>query len=357
MRLAAIGLLIPLGLLAAPPDEGLPSIRNGGVEYVSLSEGAQRLGLKLERSVPSSAAMMKDGDRPVARFSSGSRDADIHGMRLFLGDAVIERGSRFYMSRIDFDDRLVPRLRPDLCGPPPRVPHVVAIDAGHGGVDHGTENHSYRSMEKTYTLDVAQRLKRLLEAAGFRVVMTREGDVTVDKERRSEIANLGGADVFISIHFNSLYPNTRTTGVETLSFPPRTQRSTDSHSPGKLNDSEQSASPENRFDPWDAFLAGYMHRALLAAMKTGDRGEKLEHLGVLRGLNCPGVLLESAFLSSDTEAQRLATPEFRDRIAEAMLDGIRQYDAAVRALQPPSVTGPGPSAPTRLPPTRPSQGR
>jgi N-acetylmuramoyl-L-alanine amidase len=89
-------------------------------------------------------------------------------------------------------------------------------------------------MEKTYTLDVAQRLKQLLEAKGYKVVMTRESDVDrPEKQIRSEIANQASADLFVSIHFNSLYPNTKTTGVEVLTFPPRPQRSTDSWSPGQ----------------------------------------------------------------------------------------------------------------------------
>jgi N-acetylmuramoyl-L-alanine amidase len=231
---------------------------------------------------------------------------------------------------------------------------VIAIDPGHGGVDHGTENHAHGSMEKTYTLDVSARLKRRLEEQGYKVVMTRESDVDVPKQIRSEIANQAGADLLISIHFNSLYPNTKTTGVEVLSFPPRGQRSTNSWSPGQSNDSEQASSPVNRFDPWNTFLAGFMHRRLVDSLKSGDRGEKFEHLGVLRGLKCPGVLLESAFLSSDAEAEHLAKPEYRDKIAEAIVAGVADYAEALRRLQPASVAAPGP-APTRAAPTRPSQ--
>jgi hypothetical protein len=91
-----------------------------------------------------------------------------------------------------------------------------------------------------------------------------------------------------------------------------------------------------------------MHRRLLDALHSGDRGEKLEHLGVLRSLKCPGVLVEPAFLSSDAEGARLATPEFRDKIASAILAGIEDYAALLRSLRPASVTpssgAPGPAA-------------
>ena len=366
MRLAAIALLLALGPGPVLAAEALPVIHSGGTEYVALEEGAIHLGLRLERSVPLTSVMLKDGSQPVAKLADRSRDADIRGLRVFLGDPVVERGGKFYVSRTDFEDRLAPRLRPELCGDPPRPPRVIAIDPGHGGADHGTENHALGSMEKTYALDVSARLKRLLEGQGYKVAMTRDSDVDVPKQIRSEIANQAGADLMISIHFNSLYPNTKTTGVEVLSFPPRGQRSTNSWSPGQANDSEQSAAPVNRFDPWNTFLAGFMHRRLLDSLRSGDRGEKFEHLGVLRGLKCPGVLLESAFLSSDAEAERLARPEYREKIAEAVVAGVADYAEALRRLQPASVAAPGQApagapppapAPARLPPTRPSQAR
>src|SRR5580692_6747287 len=132
--------------------------------------------------------------------------------------------------------------------------------------------------EKANTLDVSLRLRKLLEAAGYTVVMTRETDVDLPKALRSEMANRANADVFVSVHFNSLFPNTKTTGAEIMEFPPRTQRSTDSWSPGKKDDAQGQQAPVNAFDPWNTVLAGAMHRAILEAMRDGDRGEKFEHL-------------------------------------------------------------------------------
>lgn len=365
MRLAAAVLLLP-ALLHASAGAGLPGIRANGIEYVSLVDGAERLGLRIERSIPQTSVMLKDGARPVARLVDRSRDVDIKGLRVFLGDPMIERGGRFYVSRTDFDMHLVPRLRPDLCGPPPRAPRVIAIDPGHGGLDHGTENRTLGLMEKTFTLDVAIRLKLLLEKTGYTVVLTRDTDVDVPKQIRSEIANQAAADLFVSVHFNSLYPNTKTTGVEVLSFPARSQRSTNSWSPGEKDDSQGRDEPINAFDAWNSLLAGAMHRRLLDALHNGDRGEKFEHLGVLRQLTCPGVLVEPAFLSSDSEGARLGAPAYRDTIAAAILAGIQDYGDMVRRLRPAAVPppSPGPGAPPavpgaapRSPPTRPSAGR
>lgn len=366
MRLAAFVLLFPSALLSATVGADLPVIHSSGIEYVSLDDGAARLGLRFERLVPPTTVMLKDGAKPVAKLVERSRETDIAGLRVFLGDPVIERGGKFYMSRADFDYHLVPRLRPDLCGPPPHPPHVIVLDPGHGGMDHGTENPKLRAMEKTYTLDVALSLKPKLEQAGYKVVMIRDSDVTIPKENRAGIANKWSPDLFVSIHFNSLYPNTKTTGVEVMSFPSRKQRSTDSWSPGKRDDSESAEAPINAFSAWNTVLGSILHRHLLDALHNGDRGEKFEHLAVLRGLNCPGVLVEPAFLSSDAEGARLATPEYRDAIAAAILAGIKDYSEVLGTLAAPAVaapqqpTAPSPSpaaAPTpRSPPTRPATG-
>jgi N-acetylmuramoyl-L-alanine amidase len=355
MRLAAFALLLSATAACVRAEAELPAIRSSGIDYVSLEEGVARLGLRMERSIPQTTVMLKDGAKPVARLSDHSRDADLMGLRVFLGDPVIEHGGKFYISRLDYDYRLVPRLRPDLCGPIPRQPRVVAVDPGHGGSDDGTENRTFHSMEKTYTLDVSERLKKLLTAAGYTVVMTRETDVDIPKQIRSEIANQANADLLVSIHFNSLYPNTRTTGVEIMLFPPRSQRSANSWSPGQKSDAEEVAAPVNSFNAWNSMLAGSLHRRLLDTLKTGDRGEKFEHLGVLRGLKCPGVLVESAFLSSDAEAVRLATPAYRDTIAAAILAGIQDYADVIRRLHPASVSAPA-GAPAPAPAQAPATG-
>ncbi len=355
MRRAALLLLVAaaLGARAEPA-----TLRVGAVDYVSLEDGASALGLHVARSVPDSAVMLKSGSQPVARLTDHSREVDLAGLRVFLGDPVVVRSGAFYVSREDFEFKLKPRLRPELCGTPPRVPRVIALDAGHGGEDHGTENPELHTMEKAFTLDVVRRLKRMLEAAGYRVVLTRDTDVNVAKPTRSEIANVAAADVFVSVHFNSVWPDKRTTGVEVLSFPPKTQRSTDSWSLGHKDDAEPGAAPVNDFNAWNTVLAGALHRQLLSALRNGDRGEKFEHLAVLRGLKCPGALVEPAFISSASEGLALESGEYREKIAAAVCAGLNDYAAAVRALHAAEVAPPGgpaaasPSAPAAAAPVR-----
>jgi N-acetylmuramoyl-L-alanine amidase len=355
MRPAVIASCLLAALLGGPARAEPISIRSGGIEYVSLADVAASLGLRLEKLVPASGVIIKAGALPVAKLVDHSRDTDIRGLRVFFGDPVITHRGGFYLSRTDYEFHFLPRLRPDLCGTPPHQPHLIVVDAGHGGVDHGTENPRLHTMEKTYTLDVALDLKRLLEGAGYKVMMIREADVTVPLENRSTIANRWSPDLFVSVHFNSTYPNTKTAGVEVMSFPCRGQRSTDSWSPGRKDDAEGADAPVNAYAAWNTVLGSMLHRHLLATLHDGDRGEKYEHLAVLRGLNCPGVLVEPAFLSNDTEGVSLGTPAYRESIAGAIFSGIQDYADEVRRLRPAAIAPAG-AAPSPVPARAPSPG-
>jgi len=329
------------GRTACGAPEPFPIVRQAGVDWIAMRAAAARFGLKQESTVKGRQVEWS-GDGLRFRLQPGSREVAVNGLRLFLGQPVMNRGGEPYLSLADFDRRLLARMRPGLCRiPTPRV-HVVAIDPGHGGKDHGAENRRLGLMEKTFTLAVSLQLKSLLDAAGFSVILTRDTDVDVPKATRAEIANLSGADVFVSVHFNSLEPDTRTTGVEVLTFPLQGQRPDASWSTG-ADDSEARASPVNRFDPWSAALAGALHRNLLQTLRSGDRGEKTEHLAVLRPLNCPGALVEPAFISNDEEARRLSTRAFQERIAAAIASGILDYAASVPVPNPP------PQAPSTTP--------
>jgi N-acetylmuramoyl-L-alanine amidase len=89
------------------------------------------------------------------------------------------------------------------------------------------------------------------------------------------------------------------------------------------------AYPGNRQDFGNALLGYQLQHALLASLKTADRGLKRRRLAVLRFPECPAALVEAAFLSNDAEARRVGTPEFRQKIAEAFAAGIDAYAAAL----------------------------
>lgn len=327
---------------ANPPARGGGATRNHplGTVNVDLVDAAERFGVK--------AAVLDAGKKVVLTGPGGkvelevnSREIEANGVRVFLGTGVIARRGKTYVSRIDFDGCLLPLLQPARIPVRPPAPRVIAIDPGHGGVDNGMQNEALGLKEKVLALDVAQRAKKVLETAGYKVVLTRTDDRIFSSEKRKDLtaraafANRAGADVFVSIHFNSLFPDTKTSGTEVYVYSRRGQRSDSSHGYGEEDDSRDDAAAVNRFDAWSTLLANKIHRAVIGELKTADRGQKTKHLLVLQDVECPAVLVESVFLSNPVEAKRAATPAYRQQIAEAIADGIRDYAAVVAARAKP----------------------
>lgn len=324
----------PAQIKALPP---LAATRIDGVEYFELEAAATRLGLKLRAR---DGRKFVFGDNNSRFVVDEGREVFVDGSRIFLGSPVVLRRGDLYVSRIDFERCLTPLLAPQLVSLPPPPPKVIVLDPGHGGTDDGMSNPRLQMKEKIYTLDVAFRLKKLLETAGHKVVLTRKDDRNLgpdkssDLKKRSEIANRASADLFVSIHFNALDRDTRTGGSEVYTFTRQFQRSDESAGIGRRDDTEREPAPVNRFDAWNSLLGHSIKRELLTGLKTMDRGQKTMHSGVLRALNCPGVLVEAVFLSNDAEAKLVATPAYRQRIAQAIADGIRSYSETLESLRP-----------------------
>ena len=332
------------GATAESAPAGRPPVRRiGRVEHVALPDVARALGLQFTAADQGRGASLK-GPGVSASFEAESREATLNGLRLFLGDPVALAGGVLCLSRADFERSVAPVLRPGFGLDPRPAPKVIVLDAGHGGQDPGRVNTPLKINEKTLTLDVARRVRRLLEADGFKVVLTRESDTFIALPQRAAASNLARADAFVSIHFNALPQDARTAGVEVYTFPPRGQRSTNSWSPGAKEDAEQHASPVHRVDGWSALLAHSLHGRLVGDLKAPDRGRKLMHLAVLRPLQAPGVLVECGFLTSEAEARRIATPEYRQQLAAALAAGIRDYARAVEAARRPARASPAPSS-------------
>ena len=379
-RLAAVGgLLIPLAVCSHAVDApaarsaptrpatnadpanvpGLPAVakptsppattRIKNIDYVSANDLAGRLGFRGKWDEAKRELTLAAGSRKLV-LTGEKREVTCDGLRIFLGDAVQSRGGKLYVSKTDYERCLLPLLRPDFVSASvPRL-RTIVLDPGHGGADPGMENQPLRVQEKVLALDVALRLEKLLKAEGYTVVLTRRDDRQLaptkeaDLQRRAIVANAAAADLFLSIHFNSLYPDTRVSGTEVYVFSRPGQRSDQSWGFGQSNDTENDFAPVNRHDAWTSLLAHALHRETIAGLKTSDRGHKTKHLAVLRGLNCPGVLVESLFLSNEAEARRAATPAYRQQIAEAMAAGIRSYAATLDSLRPKT-----PSAPATAP--------
>ena len=181
---------------------------------------------------------------------------------------------------------------------PQRQSTTVVVDAGHGGYDRGGVP-GQRVAEKTMTLDVAQRLRRVLEADGYRVVMTRDSDVFVPLGTRVAIANSYRNAIFVAVHFNSAR-RSGANGIETYFY------SRDSLS-----------------------LASAIHYHVIRAAVSGNRGVRRRGYFVLRRNRIPAVLVECGFLTNPYEARNAQNPAYRQKLAEAIAGGIRSR-ASVR---------------------------
>lgn len=321
--LAAV-FVLGLFVVPRPPARAarIPTVRLYGRQYENLQTFARWFGLTFRWTEPARRARLESRWTRID-FEQDSREITLNHLRVFLGDPVVTYHDDIYVSRLDAEKLLTPILAPNLGASVPRL-KVIAIDPGHGGNDHGTANRRLHLEEKTLTLDVARRVRKLLEAEDYRVVMTRKSDRYVALDRRAELANRAGADLFVSIHFNAAAGagGARVRGVETYTMTPRHQISTQ---PERDKDMIAVAYPGNRSDFWNAVLGYQMQRELVGRLKTGDRGLKHRRLAVLRAIKCPGVLVEPGYLSNLAEGERLRTARFRQQVAEAVVAGIRAY--------------------------------
>ncbi|MDI1248166.1 MAG: N-acetylmuramoyl-L-alanine amidase [Lacunisphaera sp.] len=323
-RLTWLVLWIVLGLGADTALAGLA--KSPGKGFTRIDELGRSYGLQASGPGPGRQLHLRSRWTTLS-FEAGSREAAWNGIRLFLGEPVLASGNALYLSPTDHTAVIRPLLDP-LAVPAPGALEFIVIDPGHGGSDPGTG--SRQLQEKTFTLDVARRLQQDLVQRGYRVMLTRTSDVRLartqvtDLRRRIELANRADADLFISIHFNSLPGNPTVSGIETYALTPAGQSST------AMSPRDRTVYPGNRQDHWNAVLSAAIHRKLLAELGAVDRGLKRARFAVLRPSECPAVLIEAGFLSNPAEARKISTPSYRQVIAEAIGEGIDDYGARLR---------------------------
>jgi N-acetylmuramoyl-L-alanine amidase len=226
---------------------------------------------------------------------------------------------------------------------------VVAIDAGHGGEDPGARGRR-GTHEKSVTLSIARKLKEQIDdTPGMRAVLIRDGDYFIPLGGRVEKARKAHADLFVSIHADAFVkPHARGSSVFALS-----ERGATSASARWL------ARKEN-----DADLIGgvnlaikdpYLARTLLDLSQTATINDSMKvakyvlkelgnintlHRGfveqagfaVLKSPDIPSILVETAFISNPEEERRLTDEDYREKMAAAILNGIKRYFAQNPAL-------------------------
>lgn len=255
------------------------------------------------------------------QFRINSRECLINRVRIWLGDPPLESRNSILIPEVDVQKTLDPVLR--AWAVPRRKVRTIMIDPGHGGEDRGAQGR--RSIEKLLTLDLAARVEKLLRQAGFRTLMTRRTDTYVSLEERTEMFNSSGADLFLSLHCNSAKPNREPHGVETYCLTPSGESSTGAlRRRWGLGHFDEEAG--NQFDSHNMLLAFLIQYKVLAGVAgVEDRGIKRARFLVLKDAGRPAVLVESGFLSHPAEENRLLDAKYRDKLAAAIVEGVKTY--------------------------------
>lgn len=263
--------------------------------------------------------------------ASGSRDLFLNGLKFILSLPILDIQGTLCISRLDLAKLVDPVLRPTKISASPV--RTVVIDPGHGGTDSGARG--MLGNEKDYTLDVALRAADLFTRAGFNVRMTRSSDVYVPLESRALFASFQPDAVFLSIHFNyGMGPTAE--GVETYCLAPRGVPSTNDLG---LTFADFEECTGNVRDPENIALATAIHASLITRLVVPDRGVKRARFLVLRNNAIPGVLVEGGFLTNPRDALRVASPAYRELLADAIVRGVMSYNRAIArgSLRPPAA--------------------
>ena len=228
------------------------------------------------------------------------------------------QGGHTLISAMDVVKIIEPILRPQKIKNAGTV-RTVILDAGHGGIDSGATGALGR--EKDATLDVVLRAKKLLQENGYQVRCTRITDFLVPLEKRAQFANRHANAIFVSVHFNKSNDG-EATGLETYCLAPRGVPSMDEEN---LSYSDYVQHPGHANDPANVALATTVHAALVRNLGLTDRGVKRARFVVIKNVTIPGILIEGGFMSGTPDARLIATPEYRQRIAQCILDGVNRY--------------------------------
>jgi len=229
-----------------------------------------------------------------------------------------------------------------LSGPPAPGDHKlqasdpklrIVLDAGHGGWDLGTVGRK-GLLEKDLVLDIVERLGKLVQdRLAAAVIYTRTDDSYMALEKRAEVANLAKANLFLSIHANySDFPSAR--GVETYytnTYSSVRARSRDNGDADTTTSQVDWTNVDIREKVHDSRrLAASIQRALYGTLSEKNpglpnRGVKQAQYVVLTGTSMPAVLAEVSFVSSPTDENNLQSSSYRQRIAEALYQGVARY--------------------------------
>jgi N-acetylmuramoyl-L-alanine amidase len=236
----------------------------------------------------------------------------------------------------------IPLVKPEPTTEPKKIgPRVVILDPGHGGIDPGTIGRR-GTLEKVVTLAIAKEARKTLEATGrYRVYLTREEDIFVRLRDRVAFARQRDADLFISLHADSLNDRTvRGTSIYTLSEKSSDREAAALAARENKADLIAGVDLDNEPDEVATILIDLARRETMnlsatfatlvlpefeRAGKTLRKGHRFAGFAVLKAPDVPSVLIELGYLSNPADERQLTSPDFQKLMATAIQRGVDSY--------------------------------
>ncbi|MFH1856124.1 MAG: N-acetylmuramoyl-L-alanine amidase [Candidatus Omnitrophota bacterium] len=307
-----------------------------GQRYVSLDNFCQAYSFTRQWNSISRHVFLNNPRLSVA-LQSGSSIALVNGCVEYMSIPVMIKGSNFVIP-LELAGKIDGIFTTPVKAGKLKLKTVV-IDPGHGGQDPGAIGRS-GLREKDVVLDVALNLKKMLEAEGIKVIMTRQDDIFISLWKRAYIANNNRADFFISIHANAS-TSRRPNGFEVYCLSNTVDddtRSIEAVENTALQFEESSIDKHNtNLDAmlWDLCFAENRTQSLQLAgilcsraekeLVVNNRGVKFARFYVLKGVRIPSILVEIGFVSNTNEEKNLKNPAYRKEVAGVLAGSIRQY--------------------------------
>ena len=307
--------------VGAPQAGAWEIVKVGGEDYVTAR--SIKDFYKFTRMTRRGNEVKLESKSVVMKLTVGKQECLMNNVKFVFSRKVLDSGNRVLISRIDLAKLVDPVLRPNFIKGAGDF-RTVILDPGHGGKDSGATNPYGR--EKDYTLQLARRLKPMLQAKGFKVLITRNSDRYISLQERVNIANrVREGAIFISLHFNS--GGRHAHGIETFTLSPKGV----AHYGRGLLRRDYRSMPGNHQDSANIALATAVHGCVLRRLgkNTFDRGIKRARFSVLTGVRHPAILFEGGFMSHPYEARLIGNPRYQEALAKGIVDAVVKYRYAV----------------------------
>lgn len=370
--------------LYAGPHGAVNSLRasaktKNSADDASINKDFDRMAASANAAPPAQSVAMKESAPMATRFPAQTTGEDVNaggGPNApggLAGTLVrnAQSSSRNLLSKSGKSRSTKPDLITPIAAPQPtrdgqstltralglKIGRIV-IDAGHGGHDTGTIGPT-GLMEKDLCLDVALRLGKIIQQRlpGADIVYTRSDDTFIPLEERTHLANEAKADLFLSIHANSsedhaargietYYLNLKGSG-DSMEVAAR-ENAASQQSIHDLEDLIKKIARTEKIDESREFaedIQDSLSKRIQKSVKpVKNRGVRKAPFVVLIGADMPSILTEISFLSNPADELLLKKPEYRQRVAEGLYQGVASY---LQSLNSMAV-----NIPTKIPPHR-----